>query len=402
MTIRLPYCRSAHRTTTPRSRFATHPSVAAGVLTLAMLCGACAEEPADSVLADAGTDATDDTNADADHSDLGPDADVVNLDATADADALDSDVLVPRVYPLDDVLRINEVAMRCTHNSYHVQPANPIDESHRYTHDPLDVQLGSHGVRAFELDIHPGDDFPVYHIPFVDKETTCATLRDCLTTIDGWSRENPDHHLIVVWIEIKDDLDFAKIRDYEALDLLIRESLGQRLYTPDDLQGDYDSPRARLDEAGWPTLGDTRGRVALVLLNTDSRHSPAYTREGEGTAGRAMFARVDSGNYRASWAAFAKVNNPRDGEAIQGALDAGLMVASNVGSAGGTDAENTEKLAAGLINGSHMLCDDFPAPVEGLDYVLDLPGGTPSVCNAKTASDACRPDAIEDRPVTRD
>lgn len=304
-------------------------------------------------------------------------------------------------YPLDDTLRINEVAMRCTHNSYHIQRPILLDDSHNYTHAPLDIQLGEQGIRAFELDIHAGDEFPVFHIPLADNLSTCPNLGTCLGTIATWSRANPDHSLIVVWIEMKDELDgVLRIRDYEALDAVIRTSLGELLYAPDDLQAEFASPRARLDEAGWPTLGETRGRVALVMLDTDEPHASGYTRGFTSTAGRAMFARVDEAFYDAPWAVFAKVNNPEDDAAIAAAHAADLMIASNVADAGSDDAGNAAGLAAGIRNGSHMLCDDFPMPAEGRSYYLRLPGGSPSICNAVTASEACTAAAIEDHPMS--
>lgn len=65
------------------------------------------------------------------------------------------------------------------------------------------------------------------------------------------------------------------------------------------------------------------------------------------------------------------------------------------GGAGGTDEENTLRLQSGIANGSHMLCDDFPAPVEEQSYYLDLPGSTPSICNLQTAPAECTPGALE-------
>ena len=323
--------------------------------------------------------------------------------ANADASVADGsgsgEGIETRTYPLDDTLRINELAMRCTHNSYHIQRDFVLDPSHDYTHQPLDVQLGELGVRAFEIDIHAGTGFPVFHIPIVDNLTTCSDLGSCLGTIAGWSARNPDHTLVVVWIEVKDELDGRRITNYELLDETIRNALGPILYTPDDLQGDFASPRARIDQAGWPTLGETRGRVALVLLDVDDPHSAGYTNGHTTTAGRAMFARADNEWYGAPWAVFAKVNNPSDAASIAAAHAANLMIASNVGGAGSDDASNAAGLADALTNGSHMLCDDFPAPVANRAYFLDLPGGTPSRCNQVTGSALCRPDAIEARPV---
>lgn len=294
-------------------------------------------------------------------------------------------------------VRFNEITMRCTHNSYHVEPEFPADPSHEYTHQPLDVQLGEYGVRAFELDVHGGPGFPVYHIPIIDRETTCETLGECLGTIATWSCQNPGHHMVVVWIEIKDELSAPDVTDYDAFDAVIRNALGDRLYTPDDFQGDYDSPRARLEAAGWPTVDETRGRVMTVLLDTDLPHGRDYTRNFTSTSGRAMFARASQENYDAPWAVVAKENNPRAAEAIALALEAGMLVASNTGSADNTDEENSAKVDAGVANGSHMLCDDFPGPVEGREHVLDI-GDTTSICNTQTSGENCDANELDYGP----
>lgn len=276
-------------------------------------------------------------------------------------------------YPLDDTLRINEVAMRCTHNSYHIQRPILLDDSHNYTHAPLDVQLGEQGIRAFEIDIHTGEDFPVFHIPLADNLSTCPNLRACLGTIATWSKANRDHSLIVVWIEMKDELDgVLRIRNYDALDAVIRASLDELLYAPDDLQGDHTSPRARLDEAGWPTLGETRGRIALVMLDTDEPHAAGYTRDFTSTAGRAMFARVDEAYYDATWAVFAKVNNSEDDAAIATAHAANLMIASNVAGAGNDEAENEAGLAGACATA--LTCSATTSPCRSRD------GATSSAC----------------------
>ncbi|HRI09391.1 MAG TPA: Ca2+-dependent phosphoinositide-specific phospholipase C [Nannocystaceae bacterium] len=298
----------------------------------------------------------------------------------------------------DAILRVTDVTMRCTHNSYHVEPVMPIDDSHRYTHAPLDVQLEEQGVRAFELDVHSGAGFPVFHIPLgLDDASNCPDLGACLGLIDGWSAAHPAHHLIVVWIEMKDELDSgALIKDYDAFDAVIRGALAaDRLYEPDEFKRGRPTLRAALEEEGWPTLGETRGKVMIVLLDDDAPHSAGYTRDFTSLDGRAMFARANTDHYQDPWAVIAKVNDPADAAGIAAARAAGLLVASNTGAADLSDDENAAKLAAGIANGSHMLCDDFPAPVDGREYWMDLPGGTPSICNQQGAPPECSPAAVE-------
>src|SRR5688572_23467590 len=112
-------------------------------------------------------------------------------------------------YPLDDVLRLNHIQTKGTHNSYHIQPDNQIPEW-AYTHAPLDVQLGEQGVRKVELDIHYNNDtgaFEVYHVPLLDEKTTCRLLTDCLKVMKAWSDAHPAHHTIFIQIEPKDGFD---------------------------------------------------------------------------------------------------------------------------------------------------------------------------------------------------
>lgn len=288
---------------------------------------------------------------------------------------------------LDDALRFNEIAMRCTHNSYHMRPSRVGHPSHNYEHAPLDVQLGAHGVRAFEIDVHGGDGYPVLHIPRLDPLSTCENITACLETIAAWSKAHPGHQMIVVWIEMKDELSVTKIKDYDNFDATVERALGRnRLYTPTDFARHALSPRAALAAHGWPTVGETRDRVMLVLLDTDAPHYEGYRADGRQGV---MFSNARAADYTAPWAVVTKVNDPRRSVEIADALALDLLVASNVGGAEDSDDTNQERLDAALRNGSHMLCDDFPAPVEERAYWLDIPAWDPSGCNAVTAPATC-------------
>jgi len=198
-------------------------------------------------------------------------ADTVPTDTTA-ADAADGSTPADAIAipDYDSDVRINEITMRCTHNSYHRRPELLADSSHDYEHAPLDVQLGEQGVRAFELDVHAGDGFPVFHIPFgVDDLTTCANIGECLGTMSTWSRANRGHHLVMVWVEIKDELDLERITDYAAYDAAVRAAVPEdQLYTPLDFRRGLESERASVDALGWPTVDETRGQILVVLLDT--------------------------------------------------------------------------------------------------------------------------------------
>jgi len=295
------------------------------------------------------------------------------------------------------LLTLDHVQVKGTHNSYHLEPAFPVDASHEYSHAPLAEQLGSQGVRAFELDVHEGfSEFEVYHISVVDSETTCATLQGCLGQIANWSQGYPQHLPIVVWIEIKDQTGGFPIdaADLDTMDDVIRESVPQ-LFTPDDLQADHPSVRAAIEQDGWPALDAARGQILVVLLNVDDDHAAEYTQGYTTLAGRAMFARATPPQFALPWAAIAKLGIGDDGD-IAAAHAAHLLIATNVCSAGDPDEDCAARSLAAQAAGIHMLKDDFPAPIDGKPYFLDFPDGNPARCNPVTAPPQCTSLALED------
>jgi len=300
--------------------------------------------------------------------------------------------------PPDDLLTLDHIQVKGTHNSYHIEPPLPFDDSHKYTHASLDVQLGEQGVRAFELDVHQGfGGFEVYHISVIDSVSSCDAFTDCLEIIQSWSEEHALHLPIAIWIEIKDSTGGLPI-DASDLDLIdddIRSVFSEeQLLSPDDIQGDAPSVRAALEESGWPTIAELRGQVYFVLLNDDQK-SEDYTYGFTNTEGRAMFARVGVDDFAAPWAAIAKLGID-DMPAIDAAHGAQILIATNVCGAGDDDDTCFADLENAKTRGLHMLKDDFPAPVEGQDYFMDLADGNPARCNPITAPPECTSVALED------
>src|SRR5262245_35365237 len=78
----------------------------------------------------------------------------------------DDDAVPPPLpaYPRDGTLRLNHIQVVGSHNSYHIQPKEPlfsflkhlfgdIVQAWAYTHPPLDEQFESQGVRQIEIDV---------------------------------------------------------------------------------------------------------------------------------------------------------------------------------------------------------------------------------------------------------
>ncbi len=108
-------------------------------------------------------------------------------------------------YPRDGKLTLADVQMLGTHNSYHLRPDREVapTEPANYEHPPLDVQLEDQGIRSLEIDAYDGPDLPVFHSLIVDDRSTCPTLAECLDIVATWSKRNPGHVPLVLFVEPK-------------------------------------------------------------------------------------------------------------------------------------------------------------------------------------------------------
>ena len=302
-------------------------------------------------------------------------------------------------YPHDSEIRLNQLQTKGTHNSYHIAAMDPIMPL-AYTHAALDVQLREQGVRQFELDTHYNyfkEVYEVYHLGgMIDEGTTCRLLADCLKTMKGWSDANPAHQPIFVQIEPKDELTmdeaealFKRLED-DVLSVFPRS----RIITPDDVRGGAASVREALAAKGWPTLGEVRGKIIFFLDNATTFRE-YYTHGNKDLEGRLMFINADPDS---PWAGVILANNPGPEAArIAEALKANLIVRTRA------DGDNVEPFAGdtthreeAFASGAQLVSTDYPAPVKGVDYVVEIPGGTPSRCNPVTAPKGCTSEWIED------
>jgi hypothetical protein len=332
---------------------------------------------------------------------------------------------------LDDTLRLNQIQVLASHNSYHgplypgvlstLQSAAPATAaSLEYSHQPLPEQFDKFGIRAIELDVwadpqggqyaqppfpisvganipddpvlrQPG--FKVLHSANIDVNSTCLTLVLCLQQVRDWSNAHPGHVPMMIQLEVKDEA--ADAAEFDALDKEILTVFSEKeLVTPDDVRGSAATLGEAVRTKGWPTLGETRGKVLFTLDNEGL--ADIYLTGHPSLEGRPIFTPSAPGKDDA---AFAKLNDPLgDKDKIAAALAANMIVRTRA------DADtiqarsnDTTSRDAALSEGAQFVSTDYEEPNPAFSpYSVSIPGGTPARCNPVTAPPNCKPTDVED------
>jgi hypothetical protein len=315
-------------------------------------------------------------------------------------------------------LRINDIAVIGTHNSYKLpMPAETMAKLRRsdpamadaldYGHRSLAEQLDA-GARQLEIDVNydprgghyargshdprlrrPG--FKVLHIPGIDNSSSCVLLTECLQIIRKWSDAHPRHVPILLLFNAKDEqnaarggIDALKFDEaaYDALDAEIRTVMApSKLVTPDDVQGRYPTLREAVLANNWPTLASSRGKFLFALDESPAKVA-IYRGARRSLEGRVFFINTDEDSPAA---AYLTLNNPvRDADRIRRDVMAGFLVRTRA------DANTREARRddggprdAALAGGAQYVSTDYlwPDPRFAGGYRVRHPGGLVARCN---------------------
>ena len=348
----------------------------------------------------------------------------------------------------DGSLKLNQVQVIGTHNSYHAGIAPNESKLWQakyadaykgldYQHQPLEQQFDS-GVRQIELDIfgdskgglyaHPSGPemvaaahlpadpefdpnglmakpgFKVMHVQDVDYRSTCQPFTGCLERIRQWSHAHPGHIPIFILVETKEGHPDGKLRltepepftskAFDALDAEIRSVFPpEEMITPDDVRGHYETLNQAVLAGNWPTLTSARGKVIFLL---DQQHvGPIYLEGHPSLRGRVLFTTAKPGEPDAAF--IERNDGPADD--ISALVKQGYLIRAR------TDSDTKEARVndtttrnAMMASGAQMLSTDYPvnepARWEG-HYVVRLPGDVVARCNPVNASAGCNADALK-------
>jgi hypothetical protein len=306
----------------------------------------------------------------------------------------------PNPYPFDKVLRVNEIQVLGTHNSYHQRPRTSIPgEWTDYEHPSLTEQLGDQGLRSVELDVSNRPSFPVEHDPFVDNRSSCSPLADCLRELKRWSDAHPGHVPIFVLVDAKDPTPVIDtVRDdwdttsLHRLDDEIRSVLEPKdLLTPDDVRGDAPTLRNAVVNRGWPTLKEARGKLVMILNRERLRQE--YMAGNRSLEDRVMFIPAYE---NAPSAAFIAHDQP-DERNIARLVRKGFIVRARADAEGIEVAnEDYRRSEEAIASGAQIISTDYPeADLAISPYEVRLPNGRAVRCNPVIAPPRCRGSAVE-------
>jgi hypothetical protein len=367
-------------------------------------------------------------------------------DALDNASATDCSTITAE--NIDDCVRLNQLQVLGTHNSYHLAPEAALQQAlgerarnYNYTHRPLTEQLSRLQIRQFELDVFADPDggryaqpaalglvaglqppgsalrepgFKVLHVQDLDYRTTCETLAACLGEIRNWSRENPSHVPIMILMEVKDTIPRGEgigfvepipfgIDELRALDDEIRSVFDDdHLITPDRVRGRHATLEEAVRTAGWPLLRESHGKILFALDNT-GEHRVRYLVGNPSLEGRLMFVSSPPGEPSA---AFLKLNEAMGDEAarIRQMVDAGYLVRTraDIPTEEARSGDTTRRDRA-FASGAQYVSTDYPevSPF-GTGYIARLPDAErlAARCNPVTAPVGCRAEWLE--PVIGD
>jgi hypothetical protein len=350
----------------------------------------------------------------------------------------------------NDSVKINQIQVIGTHNSYHAglapseaklwEQKNPkLYQSLEYRHRPLGEQLTS-GVRQIELDIYADSEggryahpmgpaavaaaglpkdpdfdpaglmnqpgFKVMHVQDLDYRSTCQQLIACLKIVRAWSQAHKDHVPIFILLETKQSElppeyharspEKFTSATFDALDAEIRAVFRpNEMITPDQVRGKH----ATLEEAvlrnEWPTLAAARGKVVFLM---DQRPvGPVYLEGHPSLRGRVIFTNAEPGQPDC---AFTEENDGAQ-EEIAALVRKGYLVRTRTDAdTNQARANDTVRREIALASGAQLLSTDYPEsePSQWTPYSVGLPGGAVARCNPVNGPPFCSNQSFTTRP----
>lgn len=284
---------------------------------------------------------------------------------------------------LEAGIKFNELSFLGTHNSYQTPAVDELKtiynnlsdltfglvtaETGDFWSETLTDQLNC-GLRSFEMDIETFDrdgeiSFTCMHSPYIDMTTSCYDFSLAMKEIAMWSDNNPDHLPITILVEPKslfiplEDMKFFNIDYAKEFDKMLRESLGDKLFTPADMLRDYSSFGEMRAADDWCKVEDMLGKV-IVLLH-EGNVTEKYIDIDPSIKTQAMFPMLREEDIDRDCASFILCNEPDELIEISNEVigEKKIMVRTRADKFTSVSEENREQAFA---SGAQIISTDYP------------------------------------------
>ena len=146
--------------------------------------------------------------------------------------------------------------------------------------------------RASHIEALKQPGFKLIHIPDFDFISTNWTFKDALLEIKNWSDANAEHLPVFINVETETEAP-GDIAPYihglvkaipfdsmaaENLDREVKSVFGENLtgvITPDQVKGKYATLEQSALSGGWPSIGEARGKV-IFIIDGDGNSADVY------------------------------------------------------------------------------------------------------------------------------
>lgn len=307
---------------------------------------------------------------------------------------------------LSDGLKFNELRYIATHNSYQTRSTDDMKKIYDNLSEltfgfigsgtadfesPTITEQLNNGIYSMELDVETFDrdgeiSFTCMHSPYLEMGTSCYDFELALNEISMWSDNNPDHLPITFIVEVKElfipleDMEFPKLEYLKEFDNTLRKNLGDKLFTPADMLGDYENFAALRADNGWQNVDDMLGKV-LFLLH-ECRLTDDYIETDESLKTQAMFPMMRFEDIYDKNASFLIMNNPEEEQDnYKEALNGNFIIRTRADKYGSI---TEERRTLAFESGAQIISTDYPVKdgLETGDYYVSF-GGLKTISTTK-------------------
>lgn len=300
---------------------------------------------------------------------------------------------------LENGMKFNEISCIATHNSYQNPSTDETKKLYKnlssltfglvaenlsdFWSENLTDQLNC-GIRSFEIDIETFDrdgeiSFTCMHSPHFEMSTSCYDFSLALKEIAMWSDNNPNHLPITIIIEPKKaflplkDMKLFNIDYARKLDSVLRERLGDNLFTPADMLRDYESFGEMREADDWCKVNDMLGKV-LVLFHEGSV-TKKYIKIDPSIKTQAMFPMLRPEDSDKDYASFILCNKPKELVEVNDEfiIEKKLIVRTRADSFSNI---SEEKLEQAMSSDAQIISTDYPVRTDSTaeSYIVAFEG----------------------------